>query len=91
LHQLADAALAGDATGAAGLKAAGQVMGLFNHSPAEWFHGGADGAKIEALVQERWAARAAKNYGRADEIRKILEADGILLEDGPGGTSWRRA
>jgi cysteinyl-tRNA synthetase len=91
LHQLADAALGGDATGAAGLLAAGQVMGLFNHKPAEWFHGGADGEKIEALVQARWAARAAKNYGRADEIRKQLEADGILLEDGPAGTTWRRA
>ncbi len=91
LHQLADAALAGDASAAAGLRAAGEVMGLFNVPPETWFHGGADGEKIEALVQARWAARLAKNYARADEIRKELEAAGILVEDGPNGTSWRRA
>jgi cysteinyl-tRNA synthetase len=90
LHSLADAALAGDANGAMGLLSAGQVLGLFNVSADEWFRGDADDGKIEALIAERKAARAQKNFARADEIRKTLEADGILLEDGPAGTTWRR-
>jgi cysteinyl-tRNA synthetase len=90
LHSLADAALAGDATAAAGLLAAGLVLGLFNVSPETWFQGGGDAAKIDGLIAERKAARAAKNFARADEIRKELEADGVVLEDGPQGTIWRR-
>jgi cysteinyl-tRNA synthetase len=90
LHSLADAALAGDANAAAGLLAAGEVLGLFNLAPDEWFRGDGDAAKIEALIAERQAARVAKNFARADEIRKGLEADGIILEDLPGGrTEWR--
>ncbi|MDE8344326.1 MAG: cysteine--tRNA ligase, partial [Acidocella sp.] len=49
-----------------------------------------DAAKIAMLIEERRAARAAKNFARADEIRKSLEAEGILLEDTASGTSWRR-
>ncbi|HQT64952.1 MAG: cysteine--tRNA ligase [Acidocella sp. 20-57-95] len=90
LHQLADAALAGDAHGAAGLLAAGAVLGLFNRTPDEWFHAGADAAKIEALIEARRVARAAKDFARADEIRKSLEADGIILEDKAGVTTWRQ-
>ena len=90
LHSLADAALAGDAAAAAGLLAAGQVLGLFNMAPEAWFQGDGDAAKIEALIAERKAARGAKNFARADEIRKALEADGVILEDGPQGTLWRR-
>jgi cysteinyl-tRNA synthetase len=90
LHVLADAALAGDAAGAAGLLAAGKVLGLFNQTPENWFRGDGDAAKIETLIEERRLARAAKNFARADDIRKALEADGIVLEDTPTGTSWRK-
>jgi cysteinyl-tRNA synthetase len=45
--------------------------------------------EIEALVAERAAAKAVKNFARADEIRSNLKARGIILEDGPGGTVWR--
>jgi cysteinyl-tRNA synthetase len=90
LHGLADAAIAGDANAAAGMLAAARVLGLFNQTPEEWFRGDADGQKIEALIAERKAARAQKNFARADEIRKSLEADGILLEDNAAGTSWRK-
>jgi cysteinyl-tRNA synthetase len=83
-------ALTGDAKGAAGLLAAGKILGLFNQEPAEWFHSGVDAAKIEALIEERRAARTAKNFARADEIRNALEADGIVLEDSAAGTSWRK-
>jgi cysteinyl-tRNA synthetase len=48
-------------------------------------------ADIEALIQERLNARKNKNFTRADEIRDILKARGILLEDGSDGTRWKRA
>ena len=47
-------------------------------------------AKIQAYIEERLAARKAKNFARADEIRAILKEQGILLEDSPGGTHWKR-
>jgi cysteinyl-tRNA synthetase len=48
-------------------------------------------AKIDALVAERTAARAGKNWARADEIRDELAAEGIIIEDTAQGTVWRRA
>ncbi|MCC6407636.1 MAG: cysteine--tRNA ligase [Planctomycetes bacterium] len=47
-------------------------------------------AKIDALIQERQAARRSKDFLRADEIRKLLESQGIVLEDSPKGVIWRR-
>lgn len=46
--------------------------------------------KIEKLIEERNQARAAKDFGRSDEIRDELHAMGILLDDTPQGTRWRR-
>jgi cysteinyl-tRNA synthetase len=91
MHGLAGAALAGDAEAAAGLRAAGDVLGLLQQAPDAWFRGGTDdAAEIEAAVAERLAARKAKDFARADAIRAALAARGILLEDGPKGTTWRR-
>jgi len=45
---------------------------------------------VQALIDERTQARADKNFARADEIRKQLAAQGIILEDTPEGTRWRR-
>ena len=47
-------------------------------------------SQIQALIDERIAARKAKNFARADEIRHQLQAMGIVLEDTPKGTSWKR-
>ncbi len=52
---------------------------------------GESDARIDALVRERDAARAEKDWGRADEIREQLKAEGIILEDSPRGTRWHRA
>jgi cysteinyl-tRNA synthetase len=48
------------------------------------------GEKIDALISERTAARKAKNWAEADRIRGVLQQAGILLEDTPTGTLWRR-
>ena len=45
---------------------------------------------INALIEERREAKKAKNFARADEIRKSLLDEGIVLMDGPQGTTWRR-
>ena len=90
MHTLADAAMAGDEQAAANLRAAGDLLGLLQHSPADWFRGGDDSGEIEALVQARIAARKARDFAGADAIRAQLDARGIQLEDGAGGTIWRR-
>lgn len=91
LHPLADAALAGDADASSALRAAGTMLGLLGQSPDTWFRAGLDAPRIEALIAERLAARKARDFVRADAIRAELSADGILLEDNAGGTTWRRA
>ena len=49
-----------------------------------------ESARIDAMVSEREQARQAKDFARADALRDELTAMGILLEDGAGGTRWRR-
>ena len=52
--------------------------------------GGLDAATVEARIAERGAAKKAKNYAEADRIRAELLRAGVILEDGAGGTTWRR-
>jgi cysteinyl-tRNA synthetase len=77
---------------AAELLADGALIGLLQQAPDTWFGAGADGenAEIDRLVAERDEARARRDFAKADEIRDRLAAEGIVLEDGAGGTRWRR-
>lgn len=100
LFQLADrvraAVMAKDARAAAGARSllleAGQLMGFLVADPQSWFQSGADDGlktKVEALLAERLAARAAKNWPEADRIRDELTALNVEVMDGPQGATWR--
>jgi cysteinyl-tRNA synthetase len=76
------------------LLGAGLALGLLQQAPAAWFGRGAaegDDARIQALIDERIAAKAARDFARADAIRQQLADEGILLEDTPQGVRWKRA
>jgi cysteinyl-tRNA synthetase len=82
---------------AAVLKDLGGVLGLLQADPEEFLQGGvsaeADGLSaeaIEGLIQQRLDARKNKNWAEADRIRNELKEKGVVLEDGAGGTTWRR-
>ena len=76
------------------LLGAGSLLGLLQQDPAIWFARGNDNSddhRIQILVDERNAAKKAKDFARSDAIRDQLAADGILLEDTAQGVRWRRA
>lgn len=80
------------------LLAAGQALGVLLQDPETWFkwrpagaESGPSEAEIAQAIQARLDARKAKNYAEADRIRKQLADAGVVLEDGPQGTTWKRA
>lgn len=76
------------------LLGAGLALGLLQQEPAQWFARGAsndDDGRIQALIDERIAAKKARDFARADAIRDQLAAEGILLEDTAQGVRWKRA
>ncbi len=79
------------------LRRMGAILGILQEEPEAYLRGGGagedelDDRAIEQLIQQRLDARAAKQWAEADRIRDQLKEQGILLEDGPGGTTWRRA
>ncbi len=79
---------------AAMMYAAGDLMGILQSDPEAWFAGHVEGDlsadDIEALIGKRNAARKEKDFATADAVRDQLAAAGIRIEDGPGGTTWRR-
>ena len=96
LHELAGAANRGDGDAAVALKSSAAVMGLLGRTADEWARGDAGAGslgddEIESMIAARNEARATRDFAAADTIRDELAAAGILLEDGAGGTSWRRS
>ena len=90
-----------DMTSAAGLgaqlRSLGAILGILQDDPEHYLRGGVKEAQgglsdadIEAMIQARIDARSAREWAEADRIRDQLQAAGIILEDGPTGTSWRR-
>ena len=80
---------------AALLKELGGLLGILQTDPEAFLQGGGSGdgmsaEEVEKLIAARKAARAAKDWKEADRLRAELDAAGIVIEDGAGGTSWRR-
>ncbi len=77
------------------LRAGAELIGLLASDPVAWFEAGAehnvDDAQINALMEQRNAARAAKDFAEADHIRDQVTELGVVIEDGPNGPRWRRA
>ncbi|HEX9181662.1 MAG TPA: cysteine--tRNA ligase [Burkholderiales bacterium] len=95
LHKLANEAFRGDPTAARQLRALGAILGLLQRDAEAFLQaapaGALSDAEIRARIDARLEARKAKNYAEADRVRKELEDAGVILEDGPQGTTWRRA
>ncbi|MFO7602256.1 MAG: cysteine--tRNA ligase, partial [Gammaproteobacteria bacterium] len=71
------------------------MLGLLGRAAEDFLRGGRAGtgltdALIEERIQQRLQARQEKNWAESDRIRDELKAQGVVLEDGPQGTSWRR-
>lgn len=80
---------------AAQMYAAGELMGLLSADPEEWFAGHVEGQlsadEIEVLIETRNAAKADRDFEKADAIRDQLTEAGITIQDGREGTTWRRS
>ena len=79
------------------MKALGGVLGLLQQDSRQYFQDAAIAGnstftpeRIEQMIQLRLAARTNRNYSEADRIREELMNAGVVLEDGPQGTTWRR-
>jgi len=78
------------------LRELGDVLGLLQTDPETYLRAGdqsedgLDDATIDALLAERQQARKDRNFARADEIRDQLAEQGVVIEDGAEGTTWRR-
>ena len=95
LNRVRDADAGRAASLAMTLKRLGGVLGLVQADPLEFLQqrqGDEEmsAEQVQALIDQRAAARAGHDWARADEVRAELDAAGIVLEDGESGTVWRR-
>ncbi len=94
LHRIANLIYHGDNRLAPQLRALGRILGLLQRSSQDYFQGGIGQYtpdKIEELIAFRVDAKKSRDFAKADQVRDELAAAGIVLEDGPKGTTWRRA
>ena len=91
LFDLATRVNSGERRLAPQLRALGGVLGLLQRDAAQFLQGGGADDWVLERIEARVAARKHKDFAEADRIRKELLGKGIVLEDGPRGTTWRRA
>ena len=91
LFDLASRVNSGERRLAPQLRALGGLLGLLRRDAAQFLQGGSADDWVLERITAREAARKRKDFAEADRIRDALLAKGILLEDGPRGTTWRRA
>lgn len=79
------------------LRELGGILGILQADPEAYLQAAAPASdsgltteQIERLVTQRLEARKAKNWAESDRVRDLLKAQGVILEDGPKGTTWRR-
>jgi cysteinyl-tRNA synthetase len=91
-----DANRSGDPAVSGELRALAGVLGLLERSAEEFLQGraqagGLDDGQIDALIEQRIAAKKARDFATADRVRDELKQQGVILEDSAAGTTWRRA
>jgi cysteinyl-tRNA synthetase len=99
LFDLANRVNSGDKSFAPQLRALGGILGILQRDAQDFLQRKSNAGfvpvglakSVQQLINERNAARAARNFSEADRIRDELKAAGIELEDGSSGTTWRRA
>jgi cysteinyl-tRNA synthetase len=96
LHELRGEAAKGAKAATACLKASAQLIGLLQVPADAWASSrrasiGLDEGKVVSLIEERNAARKAKNFAESDRIRDELAAMGVVLKDSKDGTTWEIA
>ena len=93
IHSLYQEASSGNKNSGEQLSAACKLLGLFDKNLASWndlkSNKSISGEEIEKLITERNLARDNKNFARSDEIRDLLIAKGVLIEDNHGKTTWK--
>jgi cysteinyl-tRNA synthetase len=96
LHGLRNSAASGNERDRSEFAASLRLLGFLSETAAEWKNrkqqaSGVDAKKIDALISDRSAARARKDFKESDRIRDELAAMGVVIKDSKEGTTWEVA